>query len=202
MVAGVPLIAEEAGIFAECIRALTGDSDGRGESRSGSQPRGRSALDIVAKTWQAQTQQQQSRKARENMINGALQNVKVLMLAGADTTTAATCYTLRLPSSNPRVLGEVRAEHTAVSGQDTGATEDIIPKSPENLNALPYTLAVIKKYLRICPFALTVRQGSEGFNIFSADGMQFPLKHLHVQTGVWNIHLDPTYWPRVEEFLP
>ncbi|RYP86356.1 hypothetical protein DL769_000740 [Monosporascus sp. CRB-8-3] len=165
-------------------------------------PGRRSALDVVAKTWQAQTQQQQSRKAREDMINSALQNVKVFMLAGADTTTAAICYTLHLLASNPRVLGEVRVEHTAVFGQDMGATEDIILKSPENLNALPYTLAVIKESLRICPIALTVRQGSEGFNMVSADGIQFPTKGFHVQTGVWNIHLDPAYWPRVKEFLP
>ncbi|RYP20257.1 hypothetical protein DL767_009503 [Monosporascus sp. MG133] len=165
-------------------------------------PGGRSALDVAVKTWQAQTQQQKSRKAREDMTNSAPQNVKVSMLARVDTTTAAICYTFHLLASNLRVLGEVRVEHTAVFSQNTGATEDITLKSPENLKALP-TLSQSSKSL--CGFVLSLLpsdRGAKVSNMVSADGVQFPTKGLLVQTGVWNIHIDPGSWPRTKEFFP
>lgn len=160
----------------------------------------RTSLDVIAKTWRAENRQHGKRE-REAMINSALQNVKLFMLVGVDSTTASICFTLQLLARNPRVLEQLRAEHVEAFGSDLKATAGIIRQSPEKLNALPFTLAVIKEALRICPIALTVRQGSAGFNLSSGQAL-FPTEDFHVQTGVWNIHLDPTYWPRVEEFLP
>lgn len=161
----------------------------------------RTSLDVIAKTWRAENKDRHGKREKEAMINSALQNVKVFMLAGVDTTTASICFTLQLLARNPRVLEELRAEHIRAFGSDLKATPIIIRQSPEKLNALPFTLAVIKESLRICPIALTVRQGSAGFNL-SSHGALYPTEGFHVQTGVWNIHLDPAYWPRVEEFLP
>lgn len=163
----------------------------------------RTSLDVIAKAWRAENNQQRqhSRRAKDAMINSALQNVKMFMLAGVDTTTASICFTLQLLAQSPRVLKGLRAEHLATFGPNLASTADTIRQSPEKLNALPFTLAVIKESLRICPIALTVRQGSAGFNLASY-GASFPTEGFHVQTGVWNIHLDPAYWPRVDEFLP
>ncbi|KAK7756299.1 hypothetical protein SLS62_001525 [Diatrype stigma] len=161
----------------------------------------RTSLDVVVNAWRAGNRLQHSRRAKEAMINSALQNVKMFMLAGVDSTTASICFTLQLLGRNPRVLERLRAEHLEAFGPNLASTADIIRQSPEKLNTLPFTLAVIKESLRICPIALTVRQGDAGFTLTS-DGASYPTESFQVQTGVWNIHLDPTYWPRVDEFLP
>ena len=163
-------------------------------------PTNRTVLDLLAKAWQTQ-KPGQGRKSPEKVIHEYLQNVKIFMLAGLDTTSAAICYSIYLLSRNPRVLEQLREEHNAVFGTDSKATGDIIRESSEKLNALPFTLAVIKEALRLCPIALTVRRGNSSFHLV-ADGAQLPTQGFDIATAVWNIHHDSEYWPDVDETVP
>lgn len=160
----------------------------------------RTVLDIVAKTWQSQEQNKRE-KDKNPFFDSMLQNVKIFMLAGHDTTTATICYALEILARHPAELEKLRAEHDSVFGKDLGNVQDIIQSSPEKLNNVPFTLGVIKECLRLFPLALTVRQGTSSFN-FDKSGTSWPTEGFHVQTGGWNIHKDPKYWQRVSEFVP
>lgn len=161
---------------------------------------GRTILDIVTKTWRSQ-ENSRSATGKESFFNDMLQNVKIFLLAGHDTTTATICYCLGLLARNPRERERLRAEHDSVLGKDLQNLGDVIKSSPEKLNNLPFTLAVIKESLRLCPLALTVRQGSSSFN-FNMYSTSWPTEGFHLQIGGWNIHNDPSYWERACDFVP
>jgi cytochrome P450 len=161
---------------------------------------GRTILDIVAKTWQSQKQDLMA-EDKDAFFDSMLQNVKIFMLAGHDTTTATICYALEMLARHPREVAKLRDEHDSAFGKDLGSVTDIIQSSPETLNKLPFTLAVIKECLRLFPLAVTVRQGSSSFNL-NKGGTSWPTEGFHVQTAGWNIHSDPKYWQRVNEFVP
>lgn len=157
-------------------------------------------LDAVTKTWHSQ-KIIKSTNDKDEFFDSMLQNVKIFMLAGHDTTTATICYALEMLARHPRELKKLRSEHYSIFGKDLKDAGDIIKASPEKLNHLPFTLAVIKECLRLVPLALTVRQGSSSF-VFNKNSTLWPTDGFHVQTGGWNIHSDPKYWQRVDEFLP
>lgn len=157
-------------------------------------------LDIVARIWRLKNQNQKSQD-EDIFFDSMLQNVKIFMLAGHDTTTATICFALEMLARHPKELDKLRAEHDSVFGKDLKNVEEIIRSSPEKVNNLPFTLAVIKECLRLFPLALTVRQGSSSFD-FNKDGALWPTEGFHVQTGGWNIHSDPKYWQRVNAFVP
>lgn len=160
----------------------------------------RTVLDVVTKTWHSQ-RSIHSTKNKDAFFDSMLQNVKVFMLAGHDTTAATICYALEMLARYPKELEKLRGEHDSIFGKDLKDVGDIIQNSPEILNSLPFTLAVIKECLRLFPLALTVRKGSSSFD-FNKDGTLWPTEGFHVQTGGWNIHTDPRYWHRVNEFIP
>lgn len=161
---------------------------------------GNTVLDIVATAWQLQ-KQNKSAEDKDAFFDSMIQSVKIFILAGHHTTTATICYALEMLARHPAQLEKLRAEHEFVFGKDLESIGDTIQRSPEKLNNLPFTLAVIKEGLRLFPLALTVRQGSPSFN-FNKDGTSWPTEGFDVQTGGWNIHSDPQYWQRVNEFLP
>uniref|UniRef100_A0A093V233 Putative sterigmatocystin biosynthesis P450 monooxygenase n=1 Tax=Talaromyces marneffei PM1 TaxID=1077442 RepID=A0A093V233_TALMA len=108
----------------------------------------RTVLDIVAKTWLSHNQTK-SEEEKDAFVDSMLQNVKIFMLAGHDTTTAAICYAFELLAYHPGEPEKLRAEHGSVFGKDRENLGDIIQNSPEKLNNLPFTLAVIKECLRL-----------------------------------------------------
>lgn len=130
-------------------------------------------------------------------------NLKILLFAGHDTTSVAMCWMFKLLQDNPACLARLRSEHDEILGPDPCHAARILRDSPQVLNNLTYTQAVIKETLRLHVIAFTGREGETGFSL-SAPGSNtaYPTEGMEVQDVTPVIHRDPAVWPRADEFVP
>lgn len=91
----------------------------------------------------------------------AIDNVKIFLFAGHDTSSSAICYCFYNLSRSPEALAAMRKECDDIFGPDTTKTGDMIKEDPRLLNKMEYGLAVIREVLRLHPPASTVRIGSK-----------------------------------------
>ena len=91
----------------------------------------------------------------------AIDNMSTFIFAGHDTTSSTICYVYHLLNLHPQCLAKVRQEHDDVFGADVSQAADLIRKTPNLINSLPYTLAIIKEVLRLFPAASTIRDGEK-----------------------------------------
>ncbi|KAK0636604.1 cytochrome P450 [Bombardia bombarda] len=141
----------------------------------------------------------------QSFIDMTISQLKIFMFAGHDTTGTTLSFALYLLNKpeNASTLAALRAEHDAVLGPDPAAAEAQIAANPNILNALPYTLAVVKETLRLNPPAGTVRKGQPGFFLTHPDTKtQYPTDGF-VLFGCSHLlqRLDE-YYPRPHEFVP
>ena len=134
----------------------------------------------------------------------AINQMKLFLFSGHDTTSSTVCYSLYLLSVYPDILSRVRAEHDIVLGTDPSQAASRISEDPYLLNKLPYTTAAIKESMRLFPAASTTRSGEPSFVISDPrNGLHYPADPSML---VWLVshacHHDPAFWPRVNEFLP
>lgn len=101
----------------------------------------------------------------------AIDQMKVFMFAGHDTTSSTICYAAHALSQHPDCLRRLRQEYDDVFGKDVSKTAQVIKEDASLLNKLPYTFAVIKEVLRLWPPASSVRLGQKGF-FLHYDGKQ------------------------------
>ena len=134
----------------------------------------------------------------------AINQIKLSLFSGHDTTSSTLCYVLYLPSIYPDVLFRVRGEHDIVFGLESSQAANKISEDPCLLNKLPYTTATIKESMRLFPAASTTRRGEPSFTIIDPrNGLHYPADQSML---IWLVshacHHDPAFWPRVNEFLP
>ena len=134
----------------------------------------------------------------------AINQMKLFLCSGHDTTSSTVCYILYLLYVNPHVLSRLREEHNDVIGPDPSQVATRISGNPYLLNQLPYTTAVIKESMRLFPAASTTRSGEPSFTITDPrNGLHYPANR---RTLIWLVshacHHDPAFWPRANEFLP
>lgn len=91
-----------------------------------------------------------------------MSNLKVLMLAGFETTSGILCWMFKELQDNPECMAKVRAEHDQVLGTDPEEAAVILRQSPQLLNSMPYTQAVVRETLRMYPLTFAIRQGTPG----------------------------------------
>lgn len=91
-----------------------------------------------------------------------MSNLKVLMLAGFETTSAILCWIFKELQDNPDCMAKVREEHDNVLGPDPEKAAGILRESPQLLNSLPYTQAVVRETLRMYPLTFAIREGTPG----------------------------------------
>ena len=134
----------------------------------------------------------------------ALNQLKLFLFSGHDTTSSTVCYVLYMLSVNPEVHIRVRAEHDEILGAEPSLAASVLSESPQLLNKIPYTTAVIKESMRLFPAASSTRTGEPSLTITDPrNGLKYP-----AEPGVliWLIshacQRDPAFWPRSEEFLP
>ncbi|MCJ1355836.1 MAG: hypothetical protein MMC33_005828, partial [Icmadophila ericetorum] len=132
----------------------------------------------------------------------AMNQVKLFLFSGHDTTSSSLCYTLYLLSTHPRTLSRVRAEHNEVFGPEPNGAAARITADPYSLNKLPYTTAVIKESLRLYPAASSTRSGEPGFCITGPDGRKYPTEDCLLWMISHGLHRDPAYWPEPDSFIP
>lgn len=134
----------------------------------------------------------------------AMNQMKLFLFSGHDTTSSTVCYVLYLISIHPLILSRVRTEHDNVLGPSPSQAAARISEDPYLLNQLPYTTAVIKESMRLFPAASTTRRGEPGFKIVDPrNGLRYP---ADPSTLIWLVshacQRDPAFWPRADEFLP
>ena len=156
----------------------------------------------------------------------AINQMKLFLFSGHDTTSSTVCYIIYLLSVYPQILSKVRAEHDDILGQDSSQAANRISQDPYLINKLPYTnagnfsyatcsipkmvkltltvLVVIKESMRLFPAASTTRRGEPSFTITdSRTGSHYP---ADPGTLIWLVshacQHNPAFWPRADEFLP
>ncbi len=134
----------------------------------------------------------------------AINQIKLFLFSGHDTTSSTTCYILYLLSIYPKVLGRLRTEHDDVLGSDSSQAANRISENAFLLNKLPYTTAIIKESMRLFPAASTTRRGEPSFHIKDPrNGLHYP---ADPSTLVWLVshacQHDPAFWPHPNKFLP
>ena len=102
---------------------------------------------------------------------------------------------------NPAVLARVCAEYALIINPDTFKTTSLITSDSFLLNKLPYTLAVMKKTLRMYPAVSSTRAGEPNFDVSDDAGRLFPTNGFLVWANPLPIHRDLTYWKRPDTFL-
>lgn len=91
-----------------------------------------------------------------------MSNLKILLLAGFETTSGLICWIFKELQDNPEWMQKIRAEHDEILGPDPNQAAQVLKKSPQLLNSLPYTHAVVKEVLRMYPLTFAIRQGTPG----------------------------------------
>lgn len=77
--------------------------------------------------------------------------MKLFIFAGHDTTAINLSFAIHFVQRDPTVLAKLKEEFDTVFGTDVAAVGDILKQSPHLINSLPYTTAVLKETLRVCP---------------------------------------------------
>lgn len=134
----------------------------------------------------------------------AINQMKLFLFSGHDTTSSTVCYILYLLSVYPEILSRIRIEHDKVLGPDPAEAATRISKDPYLLNKLPYTTATLKESMRLFPAASTTRSGEPSFAITDPrNGLHYPADPSIL---IWLVshacQRDPAFWPRANDFLP
>lgn len=127
---------------------------------------------------------------------------KQFLFAGHDTTAINMSFAYHFLHKNPDALTRLRNEHDNVFGADPSQASEVLRQSPHLLNSLPFTTAVVKETLRLCPVAASIRKGHPGYTVRSKDGVEYPMDGLIVTTGVACLHYSSEMFARATEFLP
>ncbi|KAL8905085.1 MAG: hypothetical protein Q9207_002859 [Kuettlingeria erythrocarpa] len=134
----------------------------------------------------------------------AINQMKLFLFSGHDTTSSTVCYTLYLLTVYPKALSRLRKEHDSILGPGPSQASRRISQDPYLINKLPFTAAVIKESMRLFPAASTTRSGEPGFTITDPrSGLHYPADPA---TLIWLVshacQRDPALWPRADDFLP
>jgi len=145
----------------------------------------------------------QSSNANARFINQTIEHLKMFIFAGHDTTASTLSFAFHLLHTNPATLATLRAEHDAVFGTNPSTASATITASPQLLNQLPYTSAVIKETLRLFPPVGTVRRGSASFYLTHPEtGTRYATDGLMLYGCSMAEHRLDAFWPRAAEFVP
>jgi hypothetical protein len=157
--------------------------------------------DSATTTWPDGKAAEKLESARKATL---VSQIMLFLIAGQDTTSTTITYCFHEIYTSPTALKRIRAEHSEVFGTDSSPAQIVsaIEKSPDRLNDLPYTSAIIKETLRLHPPASIVRKGESGVTLTDDEGNIFPTEGCNI----WVVHLamqrDPKYFVEPDSFIP
>ncbi|CAA9194369.1 cytochrome P450 [Flavobacterium collinsii] len=124
-------------------------------------------------------------------VKQLIDEIKVLFIAGHETTANALTFTLYLLGRNLEVQQKVLNEILEIESQ----TENVV----EQLQQMTYLNAVINESMRLYPPAwITDRQNVEDDTI----GSYHLKKGTLIGVSFYELHRNPKYWENPEEFIP
>ena len=124
-------------------------------------------------------------------VKQLIDEIKILFIAGHETTANALTFTLYLLAGNPDVQQKIFDEITEIESQ----TNDIV----EQLQKMTYTNAVLNESMRLFPPAwITDRENIEDDNLA---GYQIK-KGTLIGVSFYELHRNPKYWVDPEKFIP
>jgi len=165
--------------------------------------RSKSVIDLALKAYLKQNANPESVEGIDKTFKEtALNQMKLFLFSGHDTTSSTICYILYLLSMYPETLHRVRTEHHQVFGSNPADAAARISEDPYLLNKLFFTVAVIKEGMRLFPAASTTRAGEPGFTITDANGRQYPTEGCLIWLISHAVQHDPLFWPQPDAFVP
>ncbi|KAF2228137.1 cytochrome P450 [Elsinoe ampelina] len=160
-----------------------------------------SILDLMLREYVKVDEKGEPQQVPQSELDLLLTNIKALLLGGSGTTTDTLCFAYMLLSTHPRVLQNLRDEHTRVFAPTHDATLSILRSHPSKLSDLVYTQAVIREVLRMFPVGFNPR-GAHADSTLTHNSTTYPLANYVVITPAHTLHYDPTHYDRPKLFLP
>ena len=124
-------------------------------------------------------------------VEQLIDEIKVLFIAGHETTANALTFTLHLLGRNPEVQQKIFEEIIKIESH----TDNVI----EQLQKMTYTNAVLNESMRLYPPAwITDRQNLEDDSL-----AHFKIKkNTLIGVSFYELHRNPKYWKNPDEFIP
>ncbi|MNQ25688.1 Pentalenene oxygenase [compost metagenome] len=124
-------------------------------------------------------------------VKQLIDEIKVLFIAGHETTANALTFTLHLLGRNREIQQKVFNEIIEIES----TTENVV----EQLQKMTYTNAVLNEAMRLYPPAwITDRQNVEDDFI----GSYYLKKGTLIGVSFYELHRNPKYWENPNEFIP
>jgi cytochrome P450 len=124
-------------------------------------------------------------------VKQLIDEIKILFIAGHETSANALTFTLYLLGRNPEIQQKVSDEILEIEAQTENVTEQ--------LQKMTYLNAVINEAMRLYPPAwITDRQNVEDDTI----GPYHLKKGTLIGVSFYELHRNPKYWENPEEFIP
>jgi cytochrome P450 len=124
-------------------------------------------------------------------IQQLIDEIKILFIAGHETTANALTFTLHLLGNHPEAQQKIYAELMAIESE----TDDVV----EQLQKMTYTNAVLNESMRLYPPAwITDRENIADDNLLGFDIKKGTL----IGVSFYELHRNPKYWDNPEAFDP
>ena len=124
-------------------------------------------------------------------VEQLIDEIKILFIAGHETTANALTFTLCLLAKHPEIQEKVHREITEIESE----TDDLI----EQLQKMTYINAVLNESMRLYPPAwITDRQNVSDDTIDS----YHIKKETLIGVSFYELHRNPKYWENPDEFNP
>ena len=124
-------------------------------------------------------------------VNQLIDEIKILFIAGHETTANALTFTLHLLGNNPEIQQKIFEEIIAIEAQ--------YESTVEQLQKMTYTTAVLNESMRLFPPAwITDRQNLEDDRV----GDYHLKKGTLIGVSFYALHRNPKYWQNPEDFNP
>lgn len=147
--------------------------------QSQSSKSGKPIVDLALDNYLNDGSQRSSEKIDPTFKQFAVDQIKLFLFAGHDTTSTTTSYMYHLLSKNSSALRTVRKELDDVLGLDIAQAPRILAENPHLVNKLHYSNAVVKETLRLYPPISSARMGEPGF-FLEHEGVKYPTEGFMV----------------------
>lgn len=145
----------------------------KANEQSQSSMSGKPIIDLALDNYLNDGTQRSSNTIDPTFKEFSVDQIKLFLFAGHDTTSTTACYVYHLLSKNPSALHRVRKELDHVLGLDIAQGPRTLAENPHLLNQLNYSNAVIKEALRLYPPVSSARTGKPGY-FLEHDGVKYP----------------------------